>query len=58
MSLQANEGTNAKKQVADWQVVLGGFSLVNFSCPGSPTPTSLHDPKVDFASALIDTYRV
>ena len=58
MSLQVNKGTNAKKQVADRQVVLGGSRLVNFSCPGSPTPSSLHDSKVDFASIITDTYRV
>lgn len=38
MSLRINEGTNVRKQVADWQVVPGGISLANFSCSGSPLP--------------------
>lgn len=56
--MQINEGTNVMKQVADRQVVRGDFNLVNFSCLGFPPSSSQHDPKVDFASALTDTYRV
>lgn len=58
MHLQINEGTNSKKQAAGRQVVQGGFSLVNFSRPGFPPSSSQHDPDVDFASVLIDIYRV
>ena len=58
MHLQINKGTNMMKQVTDRQVVRGSFTLVNFSCLGFPPSSTQHDPKVDFASALTDTYRV
>lgn len=58
MHLQISKGTNAKKQAAGRQAVRGGFSLVHFSRPGFPPSSSQHDPNIDFASALINTYRV
>lgn len=54
------QGTTCEEMGSRLELVLDRIRIVDFSCPGSLTPSSLSDAKVDFVSTLkdIDTYRM